>query len=769
MVSSSGGHASLLGRTFGAYEVFGLIGRGAVGTVYVAMDVRLKRQVALKVLLGSLARDPNVVKTFHREAQAAAPLRHPNIVRIYSAGIEEGTPYIAMEYVEGEPLDRFIRRKGRIKWQSALYIVQQVAEALDCAHARGIVHRDVKPANIMLDRSGRVCLTDFGIANIQTDDAARPAEGGFVGTPHYMSPEQCAGHTLTPSSDLYSLGVTMYQLIAGALPYTAESPVALIKCITSDEAPRLTKVVPDVPDDVSRLAAFLMQKQTQDRPADARAVCGLISRIQAENGGGSALPAALNSFIRDQAQPVALNVVAPTPWRERMRQKNTHKHPTFSEKVARVRWWPLVTVGAVTLGLLVLVVGALYMRSESVAETAVPSPAIVHGKMTSIGADAFVFPMNTPHFRVTELSWVGDRCVVLAEMEGVRGTLAQDASGIVAVDPQAETIFSVRAPSGPALDSTYSETARITTTLNAVPAAPERSPLSGALIGLDYAHGFGAAQGMVHAMTQKWDEAEPRGPVVFQARVDAMTRPARLPWDTVTPATIAIRPDGYGVCVLFNDPETGANYLAEHDLRWKEPDRLGPRLTGAGGRLIPRSVQYCPDGSMLVYVRATGSDSACLWQVVSGGAAIDGTNLTPNAQCVSAAFHPSGSKLAVSLNRNDGGDPEIKIIRADTGAVETTLGRGQLGKESWHCSGGFLVVTAHGAESNKALDAQCQLWAVETSPPYRRKVLTAALNGIDGPCAVSRNGRYAVAATHDDAGAALVFVDLGARFGRLFD
>src|SRR5690606_38170456 len=135
----------------------------------------------LKVLLSTLARNPANIHRFHREARAAAPLRNPSIVRVYSAGIDENIPYIAMEYVPGEPLDRYRRRNGQVQWKSALYIGLQIARALECAHNAGIVHRDVKPANILLDRQGRVRLTDFGIANVAAPDPT--AKGaGLIGT-----------------------------------------------------------------------------------------------------------------------------------------------------------------------------------------------------------------------------------------------------------------------------------------------------------------------------------------------------------------------------------------------------------------------------------------------------------------------------------------------------------------------------------------------------------------------------------------------------------
>ncbi len=256
MASTAGSQGTLIGATLGGYQVESLIGRGAMGTVYLARDLKLNRQVALKVLLGSLARTPSVVKQFHLEAQAAAPLKHPGIVRIYSAGVERGTPFIAMEFVDGEPLDRFLRRTGPLKWQHAFHIGAQVALALDCAHRNDIVHRDVKPSNIMLDKSGRIRLADFGIANIQSEGAGKSGPA-VMGTPQYMSPEQCTGQSVGPPSDLFALGVILYQMMCGEMPFTGESSMALVKAICTEHPRRLSDRMPDVPDDVARFVSFM--------------------------------------------------------------------------------------------------------------------------------------------------------------------------------------------------------------------------------------------------------------------------------------------------------------------------------------------------------------------------------------------------------------------------------------------------------------------------------------------------------------------------------
>ena len=169
------------------------------------------------------------------EAEAIARLQHPNIVRIYDAGTLNGVPFIAMEYVEGESLERFLQRSGPMPWQHALQIAYQIADALDCAHRAGIVHRDVKPANILLDGQGRVRLSDFGIASIAKRPTTQKVEGAFLGTPEYMSPEQARGEPLDGRSDLFSLGCVLYEMATGVSPFRADSTLATLRRIVASK------------------------------------------------------------------------------------------------------------------------------------------------------------------------------------------------------------------------------------------------------------------------------------------------------------------------------------------------------------------------------------------------------------------------------------------------------------------------------------------------------------------------------------------------------
>src|SRR5579859_2930789 len=207
------------GTRLGAFEVQELIGQGSLGQVFRAHHPGLARPAAVKALL-ALAADPEATVRFQLEAQAVAQLRHPNILQVYDFGELEGTPYLVAEYVSGGSLaDRL--RHGAAPPQVAVAILASIASALDHAHSIGVVHRDVRPANVLMQDNGSPMLADFGLAKL----GQRPAAGGPPGAPDYVSPEQAAGGAVGPASDRYSLAVLAYQLLTGALPFGAETPM----------------------------------------------------------------------------------------------------------------------------------------------------------------------------------------------------------------------------------------------------------------------------------------------------------------------------------------------------------------------------------------------------------------------------------------------------------------------------------------------------------------------------------------------------------------
>src|SRR3989454_1145351 len=264
--------ATRLSQALGSsYTLEGEIGRGGMGVVFSARDERLKRQVAVKVLPPELAFREEIRLRFVREAETAARLSHPHIVPIHSVGESpDGLVYFVMAYVDGESLGAKLKRRGRLPPDEARRIMQETADALGAAHAFGIIHRDVKPDNILLEGSrGRVVVTDFGIAKAlssTTGGATLTATGVAIGTPHYMSPEQAAGdREIDGRSDIYSLGVVAYQMLPGELPFHAPTvPGILMKHIT-ERAPLITDRRPDLPEALAACVMRCLEKDPEDR------------------------------------------------------------------------------------------------------------------------------------------------------------------------------------------------------------------------------------------------------------------------------------------------------------------------------------------------------------------------------------------------------------------------------------------------------------------------------------------------------------------------
>jgi serine/threonine protein kinase len=255
----------LSGKNLGNYKIVGKLGQGGMATVYKAHELSLNRMVALKVLSPQLSEDKAYIKRFQREAQAAAQLNHPNIVQIYAIAEEQGVHYFAMEYIKGKSLAQIRQEEGVLKPEDAVPIIRQVAEALAEAHKAGLVHRDIKPSNIMIDAAGRPKVTDFGIAYVSYANTKLTRDGSIIGTPEYLSPEQCEGKTVDQRSDIYSLGVTLYELLSGKTPYEADTPVSMLMKIVKGEFPPLQEVNPNVPESLRVIVEKMMLKDVQKR------------------------------------------------------------------------------------------------------------------------------------------------------------------------------------------------------------------------------------------------------------------------------------------------------------------------------------------------------------------------------------------------------------------------------------------------------------------------------------------------------------------------
>jgi len=263
-ISSGGVQKPMLGR----YELVQELGRGAMGVVYLGKDAKIGRQVAIKTLALSDEFDGQALKDVHdrffREAETAGRLNHPNIVTIYDVGEDQGLAYIAMDFLQGDSLQKYSSSQTLLPMGESLAVAIKVAEGLDYAHKHHVVHRDIKPANIMYDRtSGRVKITDFGIAALT--DMSKTKTGTILGSPLYMSPEQVQGHKLDGRSDLYSLGVTLYQLLRGELPFEAPSLTGLMFKIANEQHPDVTFLRPDIPPTIKVVVDKALQKDPDAR------------------------------------------------------------------------------------------------------------------------------------------------------------------------------------------------------------------------------------------------------------------------------------------------------------------------------------------------------------------------------------------------------------------------------------------------------------------------------------------------------------------------
>jgi serine/threonine-protein kinase len=279
------GAEPFIGREIlGQYVLVERIGAGGMGLVYLAEQPAMGRQAVVKLLQPRLAGDAQVAARFQLEARAAAALNHPHIVTVYNYGLEPArgpdtpaTLFLAMEFLDGRSLDRVLAEEGPLPARRAIHIARQIAEALAAAHARGVVHRDLKPANVMLVSRGRdhdfVKVLDFGIAKVE----GITLTGGdtIFGTPEYMSPEQLRGQPLDGRSDLYALGVVLFELLAGRLPFAGATPEAQLAAHLEALPPSLAELAPGVPRGVAALVAQLLAKDRQARPASAEALAPL--------------------------------------------------------------------------------------------------------------------------------------------------------------------------------------------------------------------------------------------------------------------------------------------------------------------------------------------------------------------------------------------------------------------------------------------------------------------------------------------------------------
>ncbi len=370
----------LTGRTLGDYHVLRRLGEGGMGQVYLAEQLSLKRKVALKVLRADLAANPTSLQRFKAEAEAVAKVTHANIIQVYAVGELDGHPFIALEYVEGRTLKEFVSKKGPPELLLALSIMRQTAAALQRASEAGIVHRDIKPENILLTKKGEVKVADFGLSRCL--DAERPAlnltqSGVTMGTPLYMSPEQVEGKPLDARTDIYSLGVTSYFMLAGQPPFDGATAFEVAMKHGRDEPPPLASIRPDLPASLCAVVHKMLAKDPAQRHQTGRELIRDLARVR-EGLSGQTMLVARASFAADPTP-------APSP---ALPAATTGAMPKPSRRMWGIAVFGLSLVAAVALG-----GAAAWVRRQAVAP---PPPPAANADAGDVDDD---LPLNDEELR----------------------------------------------------------------------------------------------------------------------------------------------------------------------------------------------------------------------------------------------------------------------------------------------------------------------------------------------------------------------------------
>ncbi|MDH6409668.1 serine/threonine protein kinase [Aurantimicrobium minutum] len=358
------------GMTFGGrYELQSRIAIGGMGEVWQATDLVIGRLVAIKILKDEYLGDPGFLERFRAEARHAALVNHEGIANVYDYGEEEGSAYLVMELVPGEPLSAVIEREKTLSIDKVLDIIAQTSAALQAAHSAGLVHRDIKPGNMLITPEGRVKITDFGIARI-ADQVPLTATGQVMGTVQYLSPEQASGHPASPSTDIYSLGIVAYECLAGKRPFTGESQVAIAMAQINEEPPPLPDTIAEP---VRNLVYSCIAKKPADRPASSANLARAAQALRRGDlqGAAAAVPGVLGTTTTPLDATVVMPRTAETGATTVLNIPDAPEPVQSTEKKKRSPWtWPLIAL----IGVLVLVLIGAVVALTSGGNSPEPKP-----------------------------------------------------------------------------------------------------------------------------------------------------------------------------------------------------------------------------------------------------------------------------------------------------------------------------------------------------------------------------------------------------------
>lgn len=681
----------------GNYEIVETLGSGGMGIVYRANDLSLGRSVALKILRDDLRAQPHIVARFQREAEAIATLDHPNIVHVHNVGRVGKIPFIAMEHIDGHTLGDLLRDGEKLAWRDVLQLGRQIAAALAAAHAAHIIHRDIKPGNILLDHTGRAYVTDFGIAKIMTAVTHLTVDGSRLGTPQYMCPERCKNRPITPASDLYSLGVVLFQAVAGRLPHEANSNVELVRKITGEAPPRLRFLVPEVPEDVERLIAFLLERDPTNRPQRAEEVIAAIDRI-------------LEGKPLDERHNLAMNAIAayrdemstPTP---SSGSEESHERLPLGARV-REGWFALrirTRVGIAAIMMSVLIAGGLLGIVSIFARPAVAPPDYgpdggihawtdlpVIGVVRDEAPGVRVVRPNLTNFTVAEIHSAAPNDEVLLRMTD----MASGTNALFSLDAALGALGVVMPPRALGVD-----------TPQAVYAADS--------------HWFAAtASGMYRVSNTDDNDAQ----LLWDAPVSAW---APLPGDAGSLVASPSMSGGYNLLLLPKATMDAPEHLTE--------------LSGA-----IRWIEVSPS-SGAAYFAEESVGGFILWRLSLDGHAVTPKKIVSGVTALGAQpLDTTRDRLVVLRGAAPG---QVDVIDGFSGAVLAELGEGAA--PSWtHRADNVVLLSTDHADRR-------QLWRVQLRDASRRQ-LTHLDAGIGDRFAVTRG--HAVATNAD--GTALIVADL---------